>query len=266
VSGEGDGRGGGEGLHARAAPQVRDCAAAAAVPRGPSPNRRRLPPRPPFLAPLPNPPHPNCTPTTPRLRSPAPRSPEAYSISTGLVEVPWIVALSLLMQLVSYWLIGFKSTADAFFTMLIAMVGLSYAWATIAQWFAAFFPNVRVAQIVGGIQISLTFLFAGVFIPVTEMPAGWKGMYYVVSTAHSLRLMVLPQYYCEGGAAAGCPQIAAIVNGVPTTVDKWTFVRDARMGLDYDARWTALGWLALIGIVFRLWTMAALRFINHQKR
>ena len=91
-------------------------------------------------------------------------------------------------------------------------------------------------------------------------------MYYAVSSSHSLRLMASAQFHCEGGANAGCPQIAAVVNGAPVTVDQWDYVREKRLGMEFEDRWKELGWLVVIGAVFRVLTMLALRFVNHQKK
>jgi len=174
--------------------------------------------------------------------------------------------MGLIFNLVSYWAIGFRPTAEAFFILCLGLLSFSINWLWIAQWFVAVFPNIRIAQIIGGIHISLTFLFAGVFIPVVEIPAGWKGFYYVVSSSHALRLIALPQFYCEGGVAAGCKQISAVINGQPTMIDQYEFVKDKRLGIDYDHRWEPLGWIICIGIIFRILTVLAYRFINHVKR
>lgn len=195
-------------------------------------------------------------------------APEAYSLAIGLVEIPWVVLLCTISMLVTYWSIGFRGTPEAFFTMFLGFVSLGTNWVWIGQWFAAFFPNVRIAQILGGIQITLTFLFGGVFIPVVEIVKGWKGFYYVVSTAHALRLMTLPQFYCtpEEIQTHQCKEVQAVINGVPTTIDQYTFVKDYRLGMAYEDRFEAFGWIVCIGMIFRLFTMFSYRFINHVKR
>jgi ABC-type multidrug transport system permease subunit len=200
-----------------------------------------------------------------RERAAGTYAPEAYSLAIGFAEVPWVCLLAVVYSLIAYWAIGFRPTEDAFFTTLVGFAAFAIDWVWIAQWFAALFPNERIASIFGGIHISFVFLFSGVFIPVTEIGA-WKFMYYAVPSSHSLRLMAAPQFFCEGGAAAGCPQISAVVNGAPATVDQWEYVRDYRLGMDYSARWTELGWLVVIGAVFRVMTMLALRFVNHQRK
>jgi len=86
-------------------------------------------------------------------------TPEAYSIAIGIVEIPWIFALALLQVLILYWSIGYRQDVGAFFTLLLGAFQFSLNWVWISQWFAAFFPNVRIANIIGGIHISLTMLF-----------------------------------------------------------------------------------------------------------
>jgi ABC-type multidrug transport system ATPase subunit/ABC-type multidrug transport system permease subunit len=195
-------------------------------------------------------------------------SPEAYSLSVALVDIPWAALCGLVFLSINYFLVGFRADGESFFTMYLGIVALAINWTWIAQWFCACFPNVRVAQIVGGIQISLTFLFAGVFIPVVDMPAAWKGFYYTFSSAQSLRLMALPQFRCDDAvrAAGACPTISAIVNGVPSIVDKQHYVESQRIGMAYEDRWEALGWMVVIGLVFRIMTVLAYRRLNFQKR
>ena len=59
---------------------------------------------------------------------------------------------------------GFKQLADVFFFyfLIAALVGLCYA--ILGQLFAALFPTVALAQLMGGLMLTLLALFNGAFV------------------------------------------------------------------------------------------------------
>ena len=108
-------------------------------------------------------------------------------------------------------------------------------------------------------------MFAGLFINVKTMPPGWKGLYYAVPTSHIMRALGTTEFYCAGGAAAGCPQITVVTSSGPVVVDRYEFVSNF-LGSTFQNRWNELGWAALAIAVMLAISILALRFVNHQTR
>lgn len=194
----------------------------------------------------------------------------AYSLSAFLVELPYTAVIVLIFVAISYWIAGLRGNAGAFFFFWLGAWILSLFFMAVAVTYVALFPSLPVAQILGGLTISCAFLFAGLFAPASEVPAGWKGMLYAVPTSHILRALSVNQFWCVGGAAAGCPQISTVNSqGTAVVVDRFAYVTSflaVPAGEVSEYPWEELGY-ALAGVgVLVLIGMLALQFINHQKR
>jgi hypothetical protein len=89
------------------------------------------------------------------------------------------------------------------------------------------------------------------FLPRYAYPPFYLGGYYGVPSSHVLRALAVDQFYCAGGAAAGCQQITVASSGLPASliaastptgtagyvsVDRYTFVADT-LQTDYGRRW-----------------------------
>jgi hypothetical protein len=191
--------------------------------------------------------------------------PEVHSTSALVVELPYMLPLVLLNVSLSYWLAGLRPTAAAFFFFVAGAALLSTFWLAAAVAYSALFPTVEAAQLVGGLTISTTFLMAGLFIPVRLIPPFWQGLYYAVPTSHVLRALGADQFFCAGGAAAGCPAIVVVSAGGEATVDRYAYVVGV-LGSGHADRWGELGWVALSAGVLALVAVGALRCVNHERR
>lgn len=111
-----------------------------------------------------------------------------------------------------------------------------------------------------GLILSLLNLFAGFFIPESEMPTPWVWMYWANPLAHAWRAMVPVVFRCSG-SNEGCNVIDVL--GTPTRVEDYVF---ALNGYKYDDRWLYV--LTLLGftVAYRLVAMLALRYLNFLKR
>ena len=178
----------------------------------------------------------------------------AYPLSISASEIPWTAFFALVFTSLNYFMVGFRPTAGAFFTMYLAIALSAFWFATIGAGFIAFFPIPLLASIAGGMTIQFTILFGGVNISVNSL-AGWGWFYYVNGFAHSLRLAFLPQY--EGDLTA------VTINGVANTKEGFEI---QQLGLSPAEKWYSLGCLLLIVLV--AWALMTIFYarINHQKR
>jgi len=140
-----------------------------------------------------------------------------------LTELPHAAFVTLIFACIAYWVAGLRSSAAAFFFYWAAglLLGATY-FVSMALAVTGLLPTMAVAQIVGGLSISLTFLFSGLFAPPSQIPPFWIGLYYAVPTSHILRAQAVAQFYCVGGAAAGCPTITLTSASPP--IDRYAYV------------------------------------------
>lgn len=118
------------------------------------------------------------------------------------------------------------------------------------------------AQIVGGLTISINFLFAGLFIPRPAIPAFWQGLYYAVPTSHVMRALATNQFFCEG---AGCPTITVPTPSGVQTQTQYEYI-SSYVQSSYSDRWREFGWAILAVAVMIVIAVGSYRFVNHQNR
>lgn len=130
---------------------------------------------------------------------------------------------------------------------------------------ATFTPPMHSAptlQLVGGLTISISFLFAGLFIPRSSYPPFWIGLYYAVPTSHVLRALATNQFFCEG---PNCPIITVVEGTTTMQVSQSDFVAQF-VDSTFQQRWGQYGWAALAAVVMIVIAIFSLRFINYQQR
>lgn len=194
-------------------------------------------------------------------------SPETFTLSSLFADIPYVAVMILVSVSITYWMIGLKPDAGSFFFFYLAALILAFFFLAIGLAYTALFPVLPIAQLVGGLTISLSFLFSGLFIPFSVIPGFWKGLYYAVPPSHILRAIATDQFYCEGGTAAGCPSIEVVSGpgGETKTIGRYEYV-SSFLGSTYQKRWGELGWAALAGLVVTVIALLAYRFVNWQKK
>jgi len=189
----------------------------------------------------------------------------AFSVSLGLVELPWISVTSLIFVLPYYFLIGLEPDAGLFFRYLLAHMSVSLAFSYLGQFMAVALPNIQVAQIVQSVFFTFFFLFGGVFIQAPNIPIGWKWMYIINPVPKGLKALCMPQFECSD--AATCPQIGVLTPLGAYVTTSQQFVSqylDADTGV--TAYWMQILYAFIIIAAFRLLISLSLQFINHLKR
>ena len=153
-------------------------------------------------------------------------------------------------------MVGFRASADAFFTAWLATSIAAFWFATIGLGFIGFFPVQLLANIFGGLTIQFASLFAGINISPLDLE-GWRWMYDVNGFAHALRLFFLPQY-------EGDTRLIPLRGGqIFTTKQEFA---EKQLGQASINKWDDLGWLLLI--LAGAWVLMVLFYvrINHQKK
>ena len=108
-----------------------------------------------------------------------------YSLTLGVVEVPYIAFSILLFILPYYFMVGFNNDAADFFKFYLSVFMLSLVLSSLGQWAGATFPSFVAAIQMSGMLVTFWFLFGGVFIHPVGIPSGW---YWSVLLSQVLRL------------------------------------------------------------------------------
>ena len=82
-----------------------------------------------------------------------------YSTSLGIVEIPYLVALTLTFTIPMYFMIGFERSAGAFFqfNLVLFLIGMYFSY--LGQLFSSLSPNMQVSDIFAAMCLDLIHLF-----------------------------------------------------------------------------------------------------------
>lgn len=108
-----------------------------------------------------------------RERSSATYNSFVYTTSLGLIELPYTFFGCCLFMIPFYFLVGFRNDGELFFRYLLVQFLVSYCFSSLGQLLAGLTPNAIVANIFQGLIITFCFLFSGVYIRPSIIPAGW---------------------------------------------------------------------------------------------
>lgn len=149
----------------------------------------------------------------------------------------------------------------------------------LGQLFIYALPSVEVAAIVGVLINAIFLLFAGFNPPAGSIPAGYQWLYYITPQRYSLSILTsllfgrcpedptydeVTQSFINVGSELGCQ----LVENTPLSIGRIT-VKDyvAQVyKMSYDDMWGHFGCVFIFLVAFRLLSLLALRYINHQKR
>ncbi|GMF41185.1 unnamed protein product [Phytophthora lilii] len=149
----------------------------------------------------------------------------------------------------------------------------------LGQLFIYAMPSVEVAAIVGVLINAIFLLFAGFNPPAGSIPAGYKWLYSLTPQRYILSLLVsilfgncpedptfdeATQTYINVRSELACQPLQNTPLSIGHTTVKG-YVEDV-FNMKYDDMWSNFGYVLVFLVVFRVMSLLALRYINHQKR
>jgi len=196
------------------------------------------------------------------------RAAKSYSVSPfsagmAIVEVPYIIFTSLVFTSITYFLVGLKPTAEAFWfywLIVFLFVILMTLW---GQFIAVVFPSVEMAQPIGSLFVSLWNTFSGFMVPKNQIPKFWIWLYYLSPFRYSLNAIGASQFYCEG---ENCPTISATLGSQHVSnIPLWSYIQST-YNFDYEQRWLDVGVLIIFIVGFRVAAYLGLKYVKHIDR
>ncbi|KAG7389304.1 hypothetical protein PHYPSEUDO_010639 [Phytophthora pseudosyringae] len=170
-----------------------------------------------------------------------------YFVGATLVEIPYCFASTLLFMAIFFPSVGFTSYFGQF---------LSYA-----------LPSVDVATSFTVLIQAFCVLFVGFTPPVASIPHGYKWLYHLVPHTHTFASLTAIVFgVCSSdGSEIGCQQMT----GTPPTLPDGITVKgylETIFAVKHSDIWMHFGIVVAWVVFFRILTILALKYINHQKR
>lgn len=148
--------------------------------------------------------------------------------------------------IIVYWAINFNLNFGLLWVIyyISALIGISCAY-----FFAAVSPNLEVANAVLPIYMVVNLFFAGLFIPIDNLPSYWKWYSYIDFMRFAWGGLTYGQYEDRDVQYIGGSGVLDFFNLS-----------------GYGSAWQLVGYLSIFLPVYIVLTYLALRFVNHSKR
>uniref|UniRef100_H3H1B4 ABC transporter domain-containing protein n=1 Tax=Phytophthora ramorum TaxID=164328 RepID=H3H1B4_PHYRM len=201
-----------------------------------------------------------------------------YFVSASLAEIPYVFGSGLIFTIIFFPLMGVGSFATAvLYWINVSLFVLMQTY--LGQLFIYAMPSVEVAAIVGVLINAIFLLFAGFNPPAGSIPDGYRWLYQICPQRYSLSILVTllfgncpedPTYdeatqsYMNVRSELACQPLQNTPLSIGHTTVKG-YLQDV-FNMKYDEMWSNFGCVFIFLAVFRVLSLLALRYINHQKR
>ncbi|XP_020113539.1 ABC transporter G family member 51 [Ananas comosus] len=178
-----------------------------------------------------------------------------YAAAQGLVEIPYIVAQTLIFGTITYFMVNYERAISKFLLYLVFMF-LTFAYFTFYGMMAiGLTPSQHLAAVVSSAFYSLWNLLSGFLVPKPNIPGWWIWFYYVCPVAWTLRGIITSQL--------GDVETRLLGPGFDGTVKEYL-----QHYLGFESGMTGVTILVLAGFSLFFFSVyaASIKYINYQKR
>ncbi|CAH9121025.1 unnamed protein product [Cuscuta epithymum] len=178
-----------------------------------------------------------------------------YAAAQGLVEIPYILAQTIIYGIITYFMINFERTIEKFLLYLVFMF-LTFTYFTFYGMMAVgLTSNQQTAAVMSSAFYSLWNLLSGFLVPKPSIPGWWIWLYYISPISWSLRGIISSQL--------GDVETEVVGPGYKGTVKEYL-----RVSLGYGPGMIEWSALILVGfsILFFSVFAASVKFLNFQRR
>ncbi|KAG1706776.1 hypothetical protein DVH05_028704 [Phytophthora capsici] len=190
-----------------------------------------------------------------------------YFFASSVVEIPYTFLAVLLFMATFYPMVGFTGFG-AFLTFWLTISLHVLLQAYIGEFLVFLLPNVEVAQILGMLMALIFLLFMGFSPPAGDLPTGYKWLYHLTPQHYTMAAMcaiVFGDCPSDGGSDVGCQVMTNVPPSLPSDLTVKEYLDDVFL-MKHSQIWRNAAIILAFLVVFRVFTLLAMRFVNHQKR
>ncbi|OWZ19440.1 ABC transporter [Phytophthora megakarya] len=190
-----------------------------------------------------------------------------YFFASSVVEIPYTFGAALLFMATFYPMVGFTGFG-AFVTFWLTVSLHVLLQAYIGEFLVFLLPNVEVAQILGMLMALIFLLFMGFSPPAGDLPTGYKWLYHITPQKYTLAAMsviVFGDCPDAGGSDVGCKVMTNLPPSLSADLTVKQYLDDVFL-MKHNQIWRNAAIVLGFLVVFRVLTLVAMRFVNHQKR
>eukprot|EP00897_Mesotaenium_endlicherianum_P005311 jgi/Mesen1/4808/ME000243S03986 len=193
-----------------------------------------------------------------------------YVVANMLVFLPFLLLLSVLFTLISWWSVGLAGGAGGFAFFCLVMFCAFFTANSFVSFLSAMVPNLVIGNTVALAITAYFLLLSGFFVKRTEIPKYWLWMHYLSSLKWPYDALVQSQFDRDACYQYGEPETSDLVfTGNATNSPGCTLSgRDVMANLDVGQvnKWLCCVVLVGLGLAYRVAFYAKLRVSSKSKR
>ena len=196
-----------------------------------------------------------------RERAAGAARPGPQMLASAAVELPYLLAQTLLFSVPVYWAVGYENSAAKFGFFFLVLSLVNAAMWLLATALVQLTPAVFIASLLLSVACSLFSLLAGFMLPRPLMPSYWKWAWFANPVSYAIAAVAGSQYgdrddVFVADAPAGLPkELGALLS------ESYGF---GGIGV-FPSQWEAISVLCAFCALFAFGAYAGLR-MNWQKR
>ncbi|KAG7375172.1 hypothetical protein PHYPSEUDO_002945 [Phytophthora pseudosyringae] len=127
-------------------------------------------------------------------------------------------------------------------------------------------PNLEVAEIVGVLLNLIGYLFSGFSPPASTLPSATVWLYDITPMTYSVAAFSTVVFgACSSAGDLGCTQMTNVPPSLPENITVKEYL-ETNFLMKHSEIWRNSGILVVFVLLFGVFTLFAMRFLNYQKR
>ncbi|XWS55739.1 hypothetical protein CRYUN_Cryun09bG0026400 [Craigia yunnanensis] len=102
----------------------------------------------------------------------------SYVLARSFISIPFLIVLSLIFSLITFWAIGLSGGFSGFFFFFLASLTTFWAGSSLVAFIAGVFPDYFLAFVMSIATVSYHFFFCGFLVSRDRLPKYWLWLHY----------------------------------------------------------------------------------------
>ncbi|KAK1942667.1 ABC transporter G family member 36 [Phytophthora citrophthora] len=188
-----------------------------------------------------------------------------YFFGLSVMEIPYAVVAVLLFLIPFFPMAGFSGVGPFVISWLVLVLQVLHQ-AFMAELLVFLLPNLEVAEIVGVLLNLLGYLFSGFSPPASALPSATVWLYDITPMKYSVAAFSAVIFgSCNNDGDFGCTVMRNAPPALPENLTVKEYL-EINFLMKHSEIWKNAGLLLVFVVVFGIFTLFAMRFLNYQKR
>lgn len=142
----------------------------------------------------------------------------SYYLAKTLAEIPTSIVFPFIFSTISYWMVGFRAEAGAFFTYSLINIILANTAQALGLVLSASTPNQNITLAIAPLLTTFLMLFGGFYVNSANIPPWFIWIHYISLFKYAYEALIVNEFqnlpfYCDPGETIPPYNICPVTNG-----------------------------------------------------